>query len=148
MSFRFLTQIRIAMNVLTAILLFPVVFVVAAFKKAIHKDETWKGALSLSFRDCMEGRWQDLLFVLAMSIIASIPICLLLKELSVPENILSALGWIIVILIVFVIYVNKRNQDLGKEYEDFCSWPIGEQFLFIILGILLCVVAFFLIDSL
>ena len=133
------------MNVLTAVLLFPVVFVVAAFRKAIHEDGTWKGALSRSFRDCMEGRWQNLLFVLAMSIIVSIPICLLLKELSVPENILSALGWIIVILIVFVIYVNKRNQDLGKEYEDFCSWSIGKQFLSIILGILLCVVAFFLI---
>ena len=148
MSCRFLTRIRIAMNVLTAALLIPVVLVIAAFKKAIHKDETWKDALSLSFRDCMEGRWQDLLFVLAMSIIASIPICLLLKEMSVPENILSTLGWIIVILIVFVIYVNKWNQDLGKEYEDFCSWSIGEQSLFIILGILLCVVAFFLIDCL
>ena len=136
------------MNFLTAVLLFPVVFILAAFKKVIHEVGTWKDALSLSFRDCMEGRWQDLLFVLAMSIIASIPICLLLKELSVPENILSALGWIIVILIVFVIYVNKWNQDLGIEYEDFCSWSIGEQFLFIILGILLCVVAFFLIDSL
>ena len=91
---------------------------------------------------------QDLLFVLATSIIVSIPVCLLLKNLSVPENTLSVLGWIIVILVVLVIYLNKRNQDSEVEYDEFFSWSIGKQLSFTILGILLCIAAFFLINSL
>ena len=148
MSCRLISQIRIAMNFLTAVLLFPLVFILAAFKKVTQEERTWKDALSLSFRDCMEGRWQDLLFVLATSIIVSIPICLLLKNLGVSENALSVLGWIIVILVVFVIYLKKRNQDLGVEYDEFFSWSIGKQLFFTILGILLCIAAFFLINSL
>lgn len=148
MSCRFISQIRIAMNFLTAVLLFPLVLILAAFKKVIHEERTWKGALSQSFKDWMGSRMQDLLFVLATSIIVSIPICLLLKNLGVSENALSVLGWIIVILVVFVIYLKKRNQDLGVEYDEFFSWPIGKQLFFTILGILLCIAAFSLINSL
>jgi hypothetical protein len=148
MSFRFVSQIRIAMNFLTAVLLFPLVLILAAFKKVIHEERTWKGALSQSFKDWMGSRMQDLLFVLATSIIVSIPICLLLKYLGVSENALSILGWIIVILVVLVIYLKKRNQDLGVEYDEFFSWPIGKQLFFTILRILLCIAAFFLINSL
>lgn len=136
------------MNFLTAVLLFPLVLILAAFKKVIHEERTWKGALSQSFKDWMGSRMQDLLFVLATSIIVSIPICLLLKNLGVSENALSVLGWIIVILVVFVIYLKKRNQDLGVEYDEFFSWPIGKQLFFTILGILLCIAAFSLINSL
>lgn len=136
------------MNFLTAVLLFPFVFILAAFKKIIHEEKTWKGALLQSFKDWMDSRMQDLLFVLATSIIVSIPVCLLLKKLGVPENTLSVLGWIIVILVVLVIYLNKRNQDSEVEYDEFFSWSIGKQLLFTILGILLCIAAFFLIDSL
>ena len=148
MSCRFISQIRIAMNLLTAVLLFPFVLILAAFKKVIHEERTWKGALSQSFKDWMGSRMQDLLFVLATSIIVSIPICLLLKNLGVSENALSVLGWIIVILVVFVIYLKKRNHDLGVEYDEFFSWSIGKQLLFTILGILFCIAAFFLINSL
>ena len=148
MSCRFVSQIRIAMNFLTAVLLFPFVLILAAFKKVIHEERTWKGALSQSFKDWMSSRIQDLLFVLATSIIVSIPVCLLLRELGVAENTLSVLGWIIVILIVLVIYLKKRNQDSGAEYDEFFSWPIGKQLFFTILGILLCIAAFFLINSL
>ncbi len=136
------------MNFLTAVLLFPLVLILAAFKKVIHEERTWKGALSQSFKDWMGSRMQDLLFVLATSIIVSIPICLLLKYLGVSENALSILGWIIVILVVLVIYLKKRNQDLGVEYDEFFSWPIGKQLFFTILRILLCIAAFFLINSL
>ena len=115
------------MNFLTAVLLFPLVLILAAFKKVIHEERTWKGALSQSFKDWMGSRMQDLLFVLATSIIVSIPVCLLLKNLGVSENALSVLGWIIVILVVFVIYLKKRNQGLGVEYDEFFSWPIGKQ---------------------
>ena len=107
------------MNFLTAVLLFPLVLILAAFKKVIHEERTWKGALSQSFKDWMGSRMQDLLFVLATSIIVSIPVCLLLKNLGVPENTLSVLGWIIVILVVLVIYLNKRNQDSEVEYDEF-----------------------------
>ena len=107
------------MNFLTAVLLFPLVLILAAFKKVIHEERTWKGALSQSFKDWMGSRMQDLLFVLATSIIVSIPICLLLKYLGVLENALSVLGCIIVILVVFVIYLKKMNQDLGVEYDEF-----------------------------
>ena len=148
MSCRFVSQIRIAMNFLTAVLLFPLVLILAAFKKVIHEERTWKGALSQSFKDWMGSRMQDLLFVLATSIIVSIPICLLLKNLGVSENALSILGWIIVILVVFVIYLKKRNHDLGVEYDEFFSWSIGKQLFFTILGIQLCIAAFFLINSL
>ena len=148
MSCRFISQIRIAMNFLTAVLLFPLVLILAAFKKVIHEERTWKGALSQSFKDWMGSRMQDLLFVLATSIIVSIPICLLLKNLGVSENALSVLGWIIVILVVFVIYLKKRNHDLGVEYDEFFSWSIGKQLFFTILGILFCIAAFFLINSL
>ena len=148
MSCRFISQIRIAMNFLTAVLLFPVVLILAAFKKVIHEERTWKGALSQSFKDWMSSRMQDLLFALATSTIVSIPVCLLLKEFGVPENTLSIIGWIIVILIVLVIYLKKRNQDSGAEYDEFFSWPIGKQLFFTILGILLCLAAFFLINSL
>ena len=75
-------------------------------------------------------------------------LCRSLKNLGVSENALSVLGWIIVILVVFVIYLKKRNQDLGVEYDEFFSWPIGKQLFFTILGILLCIAAFFLINSL
>lgn len=136
------------MNFLTAVLLFPFVFILAAFKMIIHEERTWKDALLQSFKDWMDSRMQDLLFVLAISIIVSIPVCLLLKKLGVPENTLSVLGWIIVILVVFVIYLKKRNQDSGVEYDEFISWSIGKQLFFTILGILLCIAAFFLIDSL
>ena len=136
------------MNFLTAVLLFPFVLILAAFKKIIHEEKTWKGALLQSFKDWMDSRMQDLLFVLAISIIVSIPVCLLLKKLGVPENSLSVLGWIIVILVVFVIYLKKRNQDSGVEYDEFISWSIGKQLFFTILGILLCIAAFFLVDSL
>lgn len=136
------------MNFLTAVLLFPFVLILAAFKKIIHEEKTWKGALLQSFKDWMDSRMQDLLFVLAISIIVSIPVCLLLKKLGVPENTLSVFGWIIVILVVFAIYLNKRNQDSGVEYDEFISWSIGKQLLFTILGILLCIAAFFLVDSL
>lgn len=148
MSCRFISQIRIAMNFLTAALLFPFVLILAAFKKIIHEEKTWKGALLQSFKDWMNSRMKDLLFVLATSIIVSIPVCLLLKKTGVPENTLSVLGWIIVILVVFAIYLNKRNQDSGVEYDEFISWSIGKQLLFTILGILLCIAAFFLINSL
>ena len=148
MSCRFISQIRIAMNFLTAVLLFPLVLILAAFKKVIHEERTWKGALSQSFKDWMGSRMQDLLFVLATSIIVSIPICLLLKNLGVSENALSVLGWIIVILVVFVIYLKKRNHDLGVEYDEFFSWSFGKQLLFTILGILSCIAAFSLINSL
>lgn len=148
MSCRFISQIRIAMNFLTAVLLFPVVFILAAFKKVIHEERTWKGALSQSFKDWMSSRMQDLLFALSTSTIVSIPVCLLLKEFGVPENTLSIIGWIIVLLIVFVIYLKKRKQDSGVEYDEFFSWPIGKQLFFTILGILLCLAAFFLVNSL
>ena len=136
------------MNFLTAALLFPFVLILAAFKKIIHEEKTWKGALLQSFKDWMDSRMKDLLFVLATSIIVSIPVCLLLKKTGVPENTLSVLGWIIVILVVFVIYLKKRNQDSGVEYDEFISWSIGKQLFFTILGILLCIAAFFLVDSL
>ena len=136
------------MNFLTAALLFPFVLILAAFKKIIHEEKTWKGALLQSFKDWMDSRMQDLLFVLAISIIVSIPVCLLLKKLGVPENTLSVLGWILVILVIFVIYLNKRKQDSGVEYDEFISWSIGKQSFFTILGILLCIAAFFLVDSL
>lgn len=136
------------MNFLTAALLFPFVLILAAFKKIIHEEKTWKGALLQSFKDWMDSRMKDLLFVLATSIIVSTPVCLLLKKTGVPENTLSVLGWIIVILVVFAIYLNKRNQDSGGEYDEFISWSIGKQLLFTILGILLCIAAFFLINSL
>lgn len=109
------------MNFLTAVLLFPLVLILAAFKKVIHEERTWKGALSQIFKDWMGSRMQDLLFVLATSIIVSIPVCLLLKNLGVSENALSVLGWIIVILVVFLIYLKKWNQDLGVEYDEFFS---------------------------
>ena len=136
------------MNFLTAVLLFPLVLILAAFKKVIHEERTWKGALSQSFKDWMGSRMQDLLFVLATSIIVSIPVCLLLKNFGVPENTLSVLGWIIVILVVLVIYLNKRDQDSEVEYDEFFSWSIGKQLFFTILGIQLCIAAFFLINSL
>ena len=148
MSCRFISQIRIAMNFLTAVLLFPFVVILAAFKKIIHEEKTWKGALLQSFKDWMDSRMKDLLCVLATSISVSIPGCLRLKKLGVPENTLSVLGWIIVILFVFVIYLNKRNQDSGVEYDEFFSWSIGKQLFFTILGILLCIAAFFIVDSL
>ena len=121
MSCRFISQIRIAMNFLTAVLLFPLVLILAAFKKVIHEERTWKGALSQSFKDWMGSRMQDLLFVLATSIIVSIPVCLLLKNLGVPENTLSVLGWIIVILVVLVILINCNLNPLIVCLFFICS---------------------------
>ena len=140
-----LSDIRVGLNYLTALLLFPVVLFLAALKMATHEEQTWKDAVSMSFKDCMDGRWQDGLFVLAISIIFSVPVCLLLTWAGVSESLLSTLGMAIVLFVIFVIYRKKWKQDPSEEYDLFKSWPIWKQVLCVVLGLFLCFAAFSLL---